>query len=125
MIRALHIEDDQDYVKLLREAIIKEYAPIVLESVYSLSEAVSRLNENIDSPYDLLIIDINLPDGSGDEFIPALQGNRHYSNVPIVVLSSESIERLEGIKNNFQIEYMKKPNDFESVCAFIRKVANL
>lgn len=63
MKQVLHVEDDQDFQKLIR-ILVEGLADIVQTGSYS--EAVSLLQKH---PYDLVMLDLTLPDGSGMELL--------------------------------------------------------
>ncbi|UTW06120.1 PAS domain S-box protein [Pseudomonas benzenivorans] len=81
--RVLHVEDDAD----LRQ-VIAEQARALAEfiSAGSLVQARQRLAEG---HYDLVLLDLGLPDGSGLELLEEL--NRHHPGLPVVVLSAQEL----------------------------------
>jgi CheY-like chemotaxis protein len=64
----------------------------------------SRLNSNL--PLDLIIVDINLPDGTGLEVIRSIKTNPVLSSIPVLVLSSETD------RNTVAIAYALGANSF-------------
>lgn len=71
---------------------------------------------------DLLIVDINMPEFSGLEFIKYIR-TIIKSTVPIVVLSGNtSVELMsEGFKLGIS-DYIKKPISLENICARIKRI---
>jgi PAS domain S-box-containing protein len=85
----LHVEDDHDVVEVTRHLIED-----VADTVEAASrEQACRLIESVD--FDLVILDVNLPDGSGLKLLEDLKASSK-ANVPVVVFSvyPESAELL-------------------------------
>lgn len=82
-MKLLIVEDD----RMLNNGIklsLKEEKTKILQA-FCISEAREMLNEKI----DLIILDVNLPDGSGFEFCQEL---RKTSNVPVIFLTANDME---------------------------------
>ncbi len=77
----LYIEDDEDNIEILQQ-LLKDKAE--LTSAKSVAEAKKLIDE---SDYQLILLDLSLPDGSGLEIIPYLKqtGKQH---IPVLVFSA-------------------------------------
>lgn len=86
----LHVEDDIDFAKLI-SIQIRDWVNMDLAT--DLAMANSKIREN---HYDLILLDLFLPDGSGE----ALWESLHLSqaNVPIIIISGHEVPR--KIANN-------------------------
>jgi len=82
--RVLHVEDDPDIVELVL-AVVGRRANIF--SARSFAEALNLLNN---FSYDLVILDLLLPDGNGEELIAAVK-NADGEPVPIIVFSAKDV----------------------------------
>lgn len=80
--RVLHVEDDVDICRLVKE-ILGSTADMI--SVTTLKEAQEILKQQT---FDLVILDLILPDGDGAELIPELSRRK----LPIVVLSTAELD---------------------------------
>lgn len=81
MKNILIIEDDKHLNKGLSIALEKNYGVI---STFSISESKKHINDS-----DLILLDMNLPDGDGLEII---KYTRKISTIPIIVLSAIDLE---------------------------------
>lgn len=81
MKNILIIEDDKHLNKGLSIALEKSYGVI---STFSISESKKHINDS-----DLILLDMNLPDGDGLEII---KYTREISTIPIIVLSAIDLE---------------------------------
>lgn len=88
----LHVEDDPDLAVVVN-AIVGELADI--DVAITLEEARRKLKAR---HYDLAILDISMPDGSGLDLLPEL--NRAVPATPVMVFSASEVmhEDLRGIK---------------------------
>lgn len=75
--RILHVEDDPDIIRLLQTMLDDSWEVIPATSV---SEGRSRL---MDEYFDLVLLDINLPDGTGLELLPDIRALKY----PVAVFS--------------------------------------
>ncbi|MBI3267701.1 MAG: response regulator [Planctomycetes bacterium] len=88
-VQILHVEDDPDTRALVRE-VLAEVGSV--SPCASLEEARRRL---ADTPFDLLVLDQRLPDGSGLDLLPELR-KRALGAVPVLVFSAWELESEPG-----------------------------
>lgn len=71
---------------------------------------------------DLVIVDINMPDVSGIEFINHIRIEK-YSSTPIIVLSGNTNPDIitEAFKLGIN-DYIKKPMSLDDICARIKRL---
>ena len=80
-MKILIVEDD----RTLNNGISLSFANHEILQAFSAKEAENRLRADI----DLIILDVNLPDGSGIDFCKKV---RAYSDVPIIMLTANDME---------------------------------
>lgn len=121
MSKILLLEDDLSLVYGLTFAFQKEHYD--LDIARTISEADKLLSER---KYDLLILDVSLPDGSGFEICKKV---RQTSKVPIIFLtaSDEEIHIIMGLDMGGD-DYITKPFKFgvlmSRINALLRRVKN-
>ena len=98
-MRILIVEDDS----ALNNGIALSLANDETLQAFSIKEAESKA----DSDIDLIILDINLPDGSGIDFCRKI---RAYSSVPIIILTANDMEIdiVAGLESGAD-DYITKP----------------
>lgn len=98
-MKILIVEDD----RMLNDGIALSFSDDEILKAYSVKDAKNLL----DSEPDLIIMDVNLPDGSG---IDLLRSIRAYSNVPIVMLTANDMELdiVTGLESGAD-DYITKP----------------
>ncbi len=107
--RVLVVDDDQ----LIRWALQKEFASLSLPARVA-GSAREALDESCDVAYDLIFLDVNLPDANGLELLPELR--KRSPNARIVVMSADAGEtnRRRAAEGGISW-FMEKPFDFSEV----------
>lgn len=115
--RILHVDDEPDTLKVVKTILEKEGFEI--QSVESGKGALDKIK--IDS-YDLILLDIMMPDMSGwDLFTQISEIKQEYKVIFLTVLEiSES--RLEQLRKHGVKDYIMKPFDRDELVARIKKV---
>lgn len=101
MKQILIVEDDKKLNEGLRLALRSEYGCI---QAFTLQEARERFQENT---VDLLLLDVNLPDGSGLDFMTEI---RKKYRLPIILLTANQMEMdiVSGLEMGAD-DYITKP----------------
>ncbi|HEY3242195.1 MAG TPA: response regulator transcription factor [Phycisphaerae bacterium] len=112
----LLIEDDALIADMLRDGL--DPSAFALRAARTLSEA-RRLMEQ--QPYDALVLDLSLPDGSGLEL--AEQMRRAGNRVPILMLTARDTvdARVDGFRHGAD-DYLCKPFAVEELAARLRAI---
>ncbi len=84
--RILHVEDDLDVIHIVA-AVVGDMATV--ESVMTMAEAKRMIEEK---RFDLVILDLMLPDGNGEDLLPLLE-NGDRPPTPVIVFSAKEDER--------------------------------
>jgi len=102
MKRILLIEDDQALGQGVSMAL--SGADVTVTGCGNLAQGRRALEEGT---YDLLILDVNLPDGSGMELLREL---RRYSDLPVLLLTANDLETdiVVGLESGAD-DYVTKP----------------
>lgn len=83
--------------------------------------------ENLDMSYDLILLDLMMPDMSGRDFIEGFKKSDFYKNIPIIILTAESNSDSE-ISELFELgisDYIQKPFHHEEFIARVKNQAHL
>ncbi|MAM63847.1 response regulator transcription factor [Maritimibacter sp. UBA3975] len=116
-MRILLIEDDKVLGMAVRDQIAADGHS--LDWVERLDEARAALNG---AGFDLVLLDLMLPDGLGVPFLKALRQRGDVTPVIILTALDQLSDRLEGL-NAGADDYMVKPFDLEELSARIGSVA--
>jgi len=84
--RILHVEDDLDILSVVA-ALVGDSARLV--SARTLKDAVRLLTAET---FDLVILDLGLPDGSGENVLPLLQRGAG-KGTPVIIFSAQEVSR--------------------------------
>lgn len=116
MAKIMVVDDDDLILEAIAETLsVKNY---VVEKVHDGREAADRLKLY---PYDLVILDINLPFMSGLEVCKAHRSSG--GTVPILMLTTKDTvpEKIEGLESGAD-DYLPKPFDMAELLARVRSL---
>ncbi len=107
----LHVEDDAD-VRHVVAAVVGDRARIVPAA--SFQEAKECLNNG---DFDVVVLDLSLPDGAGEDLLPLLRqdGNR---SIPVIVFSAREFSA--GTADNIEAALIKARTSNEALLEAIQ-----
>jgi CheY-like chemotaxis protein len=115
-VRVLLIEDNPADIELVREALMAADLDPVLEIAADFEEARGHIQDislTVDSP-DVILLDLNLPKGSGLELLQMFRASPKFEKVPVIVVSSSSAARdRDRAAQLGASRYFRKPSDLE------------
>ncbi|PDQ22074.1 DNA-binding response regulator [Mesorhizobium sanjuanii] len=116
-MRVLLIEDDQVLGEAVRDHVAADGHAVDWSSTFA--EARDHLDV---ASYELLLLDLHLPDGKGLEFLKTLR--REGSDTPVIILTARDqlSDRIEGL-NSGADDYLVKPFDLGELSARLAAVA--
>jgi DNA-binding response OmpR family regulator len=115
-MKILVVEDELALLESIERALKQEGA--VVETAVNLSEA---LDKALIYEYDCILLDINLPDGSGLELLQELKNQNKSDGVLILSARNSLDDKLEGL-NLGADDYLTKPFHFSELIARIRSI---
>ena len=116
-MRVLLVEDDHVLGEAVREHVAASgHGVDWMKRIDDAREALATV------PYELILLDLNLPDGRGLDFLRGLR--RNGSKVPVIVLTAmdQIASRIEGL-NSGADDYLVKPFDLSELAARLAAVA--
>jgi two-component system OmpR family response regulator len=116
-MRILLIEDDPGLGGAVRDQIAAEgHRPDLAPTLAYARDLLATM------PYDLILLDLGLPDGRGIDFLRVLRAKGSVTPVMILTAHDRITERIEGL-NAGADDYMVKPFDLAELSARIAAVA--
>src|SRR5712691_10473192 len=115
-MRVLAIEDNRRFLELMRSHLKKR--GFAVDRAETLADGQVMASSG---GYDVILLDLALPDGDGAEVIDRLRRER--TPIPIIVLSArgEINDRLGSLDSGAD-DYLVKPFDLDELVARIRAV---
>jgi len=103
--RILVVDDEPDLLELVRVSLAK--AGFQVETAATGRDAIEKLEA---APPDLLVLDLMLPDISGNEICRKVRGHPALADLPVVMLTakSEEVDRVVGFELGAD-DYVAKP----------------
>jgi two-component system, OmpR family, response regulator len=116
-MRILLIEDDSTLGQAVRDQIVSDGHSV--DWVTRLAAATEALRLGV---YDLVLLDLMLPDGRGITFLKTLRSRGEVTPVIILTALDQVTDRIEGL-NAGADDYVVKPFDLAELSARINSVA--
>lgn len=103
--RKILVVDDSKLMHKMYEVMLREHT---LVHAYDGRDALDKLGEH--SPIDLVLLDINMPEMNGLEFLEAVAADRALEDLRVVIISTEGSEEdtMRGLEAGAEA-YIKKP----------------
>ncbi len=122
-MKAALIVDDSNTTRSLIKSVIEEVGDINTFEAATGFEALKALPRQ---PFDLIIVDINMPDINGFELLNFVKNNDQYKSIPVVIVSTESSEddKEKGMALG-AAAYLTKPFKLEELQGIVRKALSL
>jgi signal transduction histidine kinase/CheY-like chemotaxis protein len=104
----LYVEDNQSNLKLVERILAKRPEISLIQAMQGgLGLELARVHDP-----DLILLDLNLPDISGQEFLARLRRTPWGAHIPVVVVTADAMPgRLEALKKAGAMTHLTKPFD--------------
>ncbi|MBX7149927.1 response regulator [bacterium] len=87
--KILLADDEPDFVSLLSQALVS-----VGFEVITASEGLRAIQMAHQQKPDLMLLDVNMPGGTGDVVLKALRGKEDTKNLPVIIVTAATEESL-------------------------------
>ncbi|HVG07312.1 MAG TPA: response regulator [Thermoanaerobaculia bacterium] len=116
--RKVLVVDDSKLMHKMYEVMLRQY-PLVYAS--DGRQALDRLQDHAD--IDLVLLDINMPNMNGLEFLAELRSDAARADLPVIIISTEGREEdtARGIEAG-ATAYIKKPFHSEEILEVISRL---
>lgn len=113
-MRVLLVEDEQKLSSFIMRGLSEQsYA---VDTAENMAEAKALAADN---DYDLMILDVMLPDGSGVEFAKWVRANNYSGPILMLTALASTSDKVKGLDAGAD-DYLAKPFAFEELMARIR-----
>src|ERR1700737_751898 len=120
------VDDDPDDRQIILDAFLENKAQID----YVFIENAETLLENLysdDSDYPgLILLDLNMPGMLGLQALKEIRGNKKFSQIPIIVLTTSTLEQDRRISYELGAScFLKKPDSFNELIDITNSIVKL
>ncbi len=125
MYQVLLIEDNPGDIELTRIAFEESGLDVGLQTATSHRDALRQL-EALQTAPDLILLDLNLGDGSGHDVLARVRQDPELSRVPVVVITTSDYPQDRARAADLgATDYVVKPNSFDRFVELVRGLAPL
>ena len=115
-MKILLIEDEKELSRSITEYLQKE--SYLCEAVLTFDDAIEKINMY---QYDCIIVDINLPDGSGLNVIRTLKKNKSETGIIIISAKNSLDDKVSGLGIGAD-DYLTKPFHLPELNARVKSI---
>ncbi len=114
----LYIEDNESNIALLR-ALLAKRPRWRLRIARTADEGLRAARE---SAPQLILLDLHLPDRSGESVLASVRADRQLSGVPVAILSADALPAtIERLRASGATDYLTKPIDIPRIYALLER----
>jgi DNA-binding response OmpR family regulator len=113
-MKILLVEDDLYLGDGTKKAFLQE--GLRVDWVKTEEDAALAINTHV---YDVIVLDVGLPDGSGLEFLSKIRSKSNKTPVLVLTALNKTSDRVRGLDLGAD-DYLVKPFDIEELCARVR-----
>jgi two-component system chemotaxis response regulator CheY len=112
------VVDDSRVIRDMVEACLKPNASLRVTQASSGLEAIERLSLK---PFDIVVLDLNMPDIGGIEVVEFIRGQDQLRNLPIIIVTTrgDDASRARALEAG-ATQYMTKPFTPEAILEEVR-----
>lgn len=127
-ISVLLIEDDEVDIKNIKysfeEFNIKNTLIVATNGKKALDMLYGRDHKKITKP-KIIFLDINMPKMNGFEFLKQLQTDKHFSTIPVIIITTSASDSDKKIARTFHVAgYFVKPLNFKKLFPLYQRIIN-
>lgn len=122
-MRILHIEDNTAHAELVKDIIAEWSDETVVVTAGTASDGMRALVHH--TPFDLVLLDVNLPDESGIDVLRKMKHDSfppHVKRTPVVMLTtSPALEDYHAAMESCSAAYLIKPIRYAEFTKIVRR----
>jgi two-component system, chemotaxis family, chemotaxis protein CheY len=117
------VVDDSKVMREMIVACLRAESPLVFAHAASGLEAIEKLSLK---PFDLVVLDLNMPDIGGIEVVEFVRGQDQLKALPIIIVTTRGDEasRTQALEAGASL-FMTKPFTPEAILAEVRTLLGL
>jgi len=110
-MRIFIIDDNQIDLLISRKLLLKNKADLEVQEYVQAQQALADITGQSSNNPDVILLDLNMPEMDGWEFLEALKAAQVQSNVKVYVLTSSLDDRDRTKAKNYEVVagYLTKP----------------
>ncbi len=118
-MKILYVEDNSGDADLLRRELLRAAPDFSITAVQSVKQARPLLDEKTQIPFDLVLLDLNLPDGSGLDLLNQIRMTKMPYAVVIVTGQGDEQTALAALKSGADDYLPKRPGYLQDLPAVL------
>lgn len=118
-MRLMLVDDNKDLLDFLREALSQEFAEVI-----TVTGGNAALRELAGGRLpDIIVSDVNMPDGDGFSLCSEIKANDKYSHIPVALLTARGEEQSQSDSYRLGADgFLAKPFEIETLMQLIKSL---
>lgn len=113
------VDDSLDLLEFLKEALCTEFSEVIMATSGNMAMKIM----NSGKLPDIIVSDINMPDGDGFKLCQDLKANEKFSHIPIVLLTARGEEQSQSASYRVGADaFLSKPFETETLMELLRGI---
>lgn len=118
-MKVMLVDDNQDLIDFLKEALTAEFSEIITAS--GGNKALAQLYSGI-MP-DIIVSDINMPDGDGFSLCSTVKSDSRYSHIPVLLLTARGEQQSQSDSYKVGADaHLSKPFETDTLIELMRNM---
>lgn len=118
-MRLMIVDDNTDLLDFIREALCQDFAEII--TVTGGNPAMRELSSG--RLPDIIVSDVNMPDGDGFKLCSDIKNNDKYSHIPVILLTARGEDQSQSESYRLGADgFLAKPFDIETLMELVRSL---
>jgi CheY-like chemotaxis protein len=120
------VDDDPDDRQIILDAFLENNADIDYVFITSAEELLENLKSADTEFPDLVLLDLNMPGILGLQALKEIRGNKSYSQIPIIVLTTSTLPR--DRKSSYELGascFLTKPDSYSKLVEIVNAIVVL
>ena len=116
-MKLMLVDDSVDLLEFLKEALSQDFAEIITAT--GGNQALKKIHAG--TLPDIIVSDVNMPDGDGFRLCSELKGNEKFSHIPVILLTARGEEQSQSDSYRMGADgFLAKPFEIETLTEAIR-----
>lgn len=118
-MKIMLVDDSQDLLDFLKESLCQDFTEIITAT--GGKQAMRLLSEG--KIPDIIVSDLNMPDGDGFWLCNELKQNEKYSHIPTILLTARGEDQSQSLSYKLGADaFMAKPFEIETLMELVRNM---
>jgi|SRR5580698_8155672 DNA-binding response OmpR family regulator len=120
------VDDDPDDRQIILEAFLENHPAIDYAFIETADELLLTLHREDTEFPNLILLDLNMPGILGLQALREMRGNKKFSQIPIIVLTTSTLDKDRSMSYEFGAScFLTKPDSYGKLVDIVNAIIRL